>query len=493
MADLRDLVFAHLQRLEIAFYDSNPAGRLVTRVTTDVEALGELFSNCIVGILANLLMVVFFLAAMSALSTRLTLTLAATLPVFAAMTIVFRGVLTPTQQRVRILIARLNALIAEHVNGIAVLQLFNRQEASAREFGSVNFQFMVACKGWTTANAWFTPMVELMGTVSQAALLWVGASLLTSGRLTIGVLIAFLQYGARFLRPIQDVSERYVILQTSIVSAERVFRLLDTPAPREETSEAAPAGTDIEFDGVWFAYRGEEWVLRDLSFRVEARQCLAVVGHTGAGKTTLTNLLLRFYDPQIGAIRLGGMGIRTMDVEALRRHFGVVLQDTYVHAGSILENIHFGQEAEDEENAREAARLTQVDQVLGALPNGLETQIVERGDNLSAGQKQLIGIARAICRDPKLLILDEATSDIDTGTETHILRALSGLLSGRTSIIIAHRLTTVLRADRIMLLHKGILREWRTHAELLALRGLYWRLYQLQYGPRQRQEPVGVL
>jgi ATP-binding cassette subfamily B protein len=464
----------------------------VTRDTTDVEALGELFSNGIVGILANLVMVLFFLAGMMALSARLTLTLAAALPVFVAMTIVFRRVAMPAQQQGRILIARLNALIAEHVNGIAVVQLFNRQEASEREFERVNFQYMVASKGWMTANAWFMPAVELMGTVSQAALLWVGASLLTGGRLTIGVLIAFLQYGAKFLRPIQDVSERYGTLQTGIVSAERVFRLLDTSAPSGEATVALPTGTDIEFDGVWFAYVGEEWVLRDVSFVVEARQCLAVVGHTGAGKTTLINLLLRFYEPQIGSIRVGGVDIRTMDVAALRRQFGVVLQDTYVHEGSVLENIHFGLETDGEANAREAARLAQVDRALGALPKGLDTQIVERGGNLSAGQKQLIGIARAICRDPKLLILDEATSDIDTETEARIQRALTGLLAGRTSIIIAHRLTTVLRADRVLLLHKGVVREWGTHAELLARRGLYWRLYQLQYGPQQRPEPEAV-
>ena len=493
MADLRERVFGHLQQLDIVFYDTNPVGRLVTRITNDVEALSELFSNGIVGILSNMVMVLFFLAAMLTLSARLTLTLALALPVFVALTVYFRQKMTPTQQRVRILIARINAMIAEHVSGISVLHLFNRQEASRREFQAINYDYMVASKGWVTANSWFLPSVELMGTLSQAGLLWTGAALLGGGKLTIGVLVAFLQYGAKFLRPIQDLSERYGILQTSIVSAERVFRLLDTP-PQKSSPQVgpAPSATDIEFIGVWFAYRREDWVLRDVSFRVEAGQSLAVVGHTGAGKTTLTNLLLRFYEPQRGTIRLGGIDIRSFDRSALRRMFGVVLQDPYLHEGSILENIEFGQTCEGGARAREAARRAQLDETLSGLPNGLETPVAERGDTLSAGQKQLIGIARAICRDPKLLIMDEATSDVDVETEARLQRALAGLLEGRTSIVIAHRLATVLRADRILLLHHGEVRESGTHSELLAFRGLYWKLHQLQFGSRQQAQGAGM-
>jgi len=330
------------------------------------------------------------------------------------------------------------------------------------------------------------PSVELMGTLSQAGLLWTGAALLADGKLTIGVLVAFLQYGAKFLRPIQDLSERYGILQTSIVSAERVFRLLDTPAETQDTGDGTVgAATDIEFDHVWFAYRGEDWVLRDVSFRVPAGQSMAVVGHTGAGKTTLTNLLLRFYKPQRGTIRLGGVDIQSIAPGTLRRQFGVVLQDTYLHEGSILENIQFGQNGDCGRAARDAARRVQVEESLAGQRDGLHTAIVERGDNLSAGQKQLIGIARAICRDPRLMIMDEATSDVDSETERRLQRALAGMLEGRTAIIIAHRLATVLRADRILLLHKGAVRETGTHAELLAQRGLYWRLYRLQFGAEE--------
>lgn len=492
MAALRDRIFAHLQRLDIAFYDTNPAGRLVTRVTNDVEALSELFSNGIVGVMANLVMVIFFLAAMLALSARLTLMLALVLPAFLALTFFFRQKMTPTQQKVRILIARINALIAEHVNGIAVLHLFNRQAASRKEFDQINRDHMIASKGWVTANSWFMPAVELMGTLSQAGLLWVGAAIMggTGGKVTLGLVVAFLQYGAKFLRPIQDLSERYGVLQISIVSAERVFRLLDTPAPpRSQGATVAPAGTDIEFDHVWFAYRGEDWVLRDVSFRVPGGQSMAVVGHTGAGKTTLTNLLLRFYTAQRGVIRLGGTDISLIEPEVLRRRFGVVLQDTYLHEGSILENIQFGL-PDGETRARIAAGHVQLDTVMDGMPDGLETHVSERGDSVSAGQKQLIGIARAICRDPKLLILDEATSDVDTETEGLVQRALEVLLEGRTSIVIAHRLGTILRADSILLLHKGEVREVGTHAELLAMRGLYWRLYRLQFGSQQRT-PAG--
>lgn len=484
MADLRESLFAHLQTLAISFFDSNPAGRLVTRVTTDIESLSEMFTGGIIGLAANLVMVVFFLAAMLRISPWLTAVLAVILPVFTAVTTLFRRAVTPTQQRVRILIARINAMLAEHINGVAVLQLFNRQESSGREFDSINREHKAASIGWITANAWFLPAVELMGTISQAGLILVGASLLNNGRLTVGTLVAFLQYGAKFLRPIQDLSERYGILQTSVISAERVFRLLDTPSTEMDAiaADEEPDGMSIEFEHVWFAYQGDNYVLRDVSFRVEPGQSMAVVGHTGAGKTTLTSLLLRFYEPQRGTIRLGGVDIRRIPVETLRCHFGVVLQDTYVHQGSILENIHFGMAGNADDAARAAARSVDFEALAGALSDGLETRVAERGDNISAGQKQLIGFARALCRNPKLLILDEATSDIDVETEAQIQSSLSGLLEGRTSLIIAHRLTTVLRADRILVMQKGEVREFGTHRELHARRGLYWRLCQLQFG-----------
>jgi ATP-binding cassette subfamily B multidrug efflux pump len=331
MADLRRKLVEKLHLLPIDFYDVTPVGRMVTRLTTDVEALSDLFSNGIVSILANVLMTLVFLAGMVSLNGHMTLVLAAILPFFIVLTVVFRRMITRSQQRVRVLIARINAFIAEHVNSIAIVQLFNREEASLETFDEVNREHMLASKQWVFANAWFLPSIELLGTISQAGLLVMGSYLLSGRHLTVGTLVAFLQYGSRFLRPIQEISERYGILQTSIVSAEKVFVLLDTEVPpRQDGHLPVPVGAaTIEFDHVWFAYKKDNWILRDVSFRVEPGEMLAIVGHTGAGKTTLTNLLLRFYTPQRGTIRIGGVDIRELRLNELRRRFGVVLQDPY--------------------------------------------------------------------------------------------------------------------------------------------------------------------
>ncbi len=494
MADLRRQLVTHLHRLHIAFYDSTPVGRLVTRVTTDVEALSDLFSNGIVSILANIGMTVFFLLAMFRVNSRLSLVLAAILPVFIALTVVFRRMITKSQQRVRILLARINSFIAEHVNGITVVQLFNRQEASLEQFDQLNSQHMAASKQWVAANAWFLPTIELMGMISQAGLLLTGSYLLNGGRVTIGTLVAFLQYGNRFLRPIQEVSERYGVLQTSLVSAQKVFVLLDTPVP-EDTGKvagtappvvlrrkAASRSETIEFDHVWFAYREPQWVLRDVSFRVEPGQTLAIVGHTGAGKTTLANLLLRFYEPQRGLIRLGQTGVHDLHLPDLRKRFGIVLQDSFMREGSILENIRFGSEELTDAQVLRAANEIGLGDMVRRMPEGFATLLHERGEDLSAGQKQLIAFARALAHDPQYLILDEATSNVDTETESRIQQALARLLRDRTSIVIAHRLSTVMNADRIMAMHKGAIAETGTHAELMARRGIYWKLCQLQFG-----------
>ena len=400
--------------------------------------------------------------------------------------------ITRSQQRVRILIARINAFIAEHVNGITVVQLFNRQQASLAIFDRVNREHMTASKQWVTANAWFLPSIELMGTISQAGLLVMGGYLLHRGHLTIGTLVAFLQYGSRFLRPIQEISERYGVLQTSIVSAEKVFVLLDTALPSvREGAFAAPRGPAvIEFEHVWFAYKANQWVLRDVSFRIEPGEMLAVVGHTGAGKTTLSNLLLRFYEPQRGTIRIGGIDIREIGLSDLRRQFGVVLQDSYVREGTILDNIRFGSDEMSDAQILRAAKQLGLEDLVSHLPAGLETWIQERGDNLSSGQKQLIAFSRALAHDPHYLVLDEATSNVDLETEARIRRALSLLLGGRTSIVIAHRLSTVLTADRILVMHKGEIAENGTHQELLAIRGLYWRLFQIQFGHQSERDVV---
>lgn len=490
MAELRRQLLKHLHRLPISFYDVTPAGRLVTRVTTDVEALNDLFANGVVALLANLATTLFFLGVLFWLNWRMTLVLAAVLPLFIVLTMYFRRIITRSQQRVRVLLARINAFIAEHSNGIYVVHLFNRQKTCLGAFDDVNHAYMVAGNEWVTANAWFMPSIGLLGTISQAGLLVTGASLLHGGSLSVGTLVAFLMWGPRYLRPIQDISERYSILQTSIVSAEKVFALLDTEAPSEieEAAQVQSNGVGIEFQNVWFSYKPERWVLEDVSFKIRAGEMLAIVGHTGAGKTTLSNLLLRFYRPQRGTIRVGGADIAQMHSDDLRRQFGVVLQDTYVREGTILDNIRFSSDEISEEDARRAAREIGLEAMMADSPDGLDTWVHERGDNLSTGQKQMIAFARALVLDPNYLMLDEATSNIDVETEARIRGAMGRLFEGRTSIVIAHRLSTVLTADRILVMHKGQLAESGNHEELLAMRGLYWRLFQIQFGFQNRPD-----
>jgi ATP-binding cassette, subfamily B, multidrug efflux pump len=490
MAELRRRLLRHLHRLPMSYFDVTPAGRLVTRLTTDIEALNDLFANGIVALLANLVATLFFLGLLFGISWRMTLVLAAVIPFFVALTAYFRRLITRSQQKIRVLLARINAFIAEHSNGIHVVHLFNRQRQSLAAFDAINHEYMVASKEWVTANAWFLPSIGLLGTISQAGLLITSAYLLQHGMLTVGTLVAFLMWGPRYLRPILEISERYGVLQTSIVSAEKVFALLDTEAPAEPnlTAGIAPGNADIAFHNVWFAYKPGRWVLTDVNFTVRDGEMLAIVGHTGAGKTTLSNLLLRFYRPQRGSIRIGGVDIEDMRSCDLRKRFGVVLQDTYVREGTILDNICFASETLTEEDARRAAKALGLDEMLECLPERLDTWVRERGDNLSTGQKQMIAFARALAHDPKILLLDEATSNIDVETETRIRRALARLLENRTTIVIAHRLSTVLAADRILVMHKGRVAEIGRHEELLAKRGLYWRLFQIQFG--QQEEPA---
>lgn len=493
MAELRRRLLHHLHRLPISFFDVTPAGRLVTRLTTDVESLNDLFANGVVALLANLVTTLFFLGLLFCISWRMTLVLACVIPVFVALTAYFRSMITPSQQKLRVLLAQINAFIAEHSNGIYVVHLFNRQRPSLETFDRINYDYMLVGKEWVTANAWFMPSIGLLGAVSQAGLLVTSAHLLGGNTITVGTVVAFLMWGPRYLRPIMEISERYGIMQTSIVSAEKVFALLDTEAPQElparDTIDAA--GSDIVFDNVWFAYKPGRWILSDVSFSVADGEMVAIVGHTGAGKTTLSNLLLRFYQPQRGAIRIGGVDISGMHTADLRRRFGVVLQDTYVREGTILDNIRFGSDTLSEQDARHAANMIGLDEMLECLPGGLETWVQERGDNLSTGQKQMISFSRALAHDPSILILDEATSNIDVETEVRIRRAMGRLLQNRTTLVIAHRLSTVLAADRILVMHKGRVAEAGRHEDLIARRGLYWRLFQIQFG-QQEDLAVGV-
>jgi ATP-binding cassette, subfamily B, multidrug efflux pump len=491
MFDLRRNLIAHLQRVDMVYFDRTPVGRILTRVTSDVDQLNELFTSGVVAILADLAVITFLLIAMFRMSPALTLIILAGLPIAFWMTNIFRNQVRVSNRRVRAAVARINTYLQEHLSGIAVVQLFNREVRSEREFDSHNAEHMIAYKDAIFAYAWFFPAVETVSTVGLAALLVFGGWRISSGELTLGVLVAFFQYGMRFFRPIQDLSEKYSILQTAMAAGERVFEMLDTQP--HLVSPARPAArparnSAIEFKNVWFAYKTSEdpsaapdWVLKDLSFRIEPGETIAVVGHTGAGKTTLTNLLLRFYDIQRGSITVGGVDLRQFDPLDLRRHFGIVLQDPFLFTGDLASNIRLGTEGIDDSRIREASQRVNLDDFVETLPARYAHEVRERGAGLSTGQKQLVSFARALAHDPPFLILDEATSSVDTETEMTIRDALSHMITGRTSIVIAHRLSTIQTASRIFVMHKGQLRESGTHQQLLAERGIYWRLYRLQY------------
>jgi ATP-binding cassette subfamily B multidrug efflux pump len=484
MFDLRRQLMEHLQNLDLSYYDRNPVGRLVTRVTTDVDVLNDLFASGLVTILGDVLVLSFIVAIMLGLSAPLTAIMLAAMPLVIIVTLIFRRTVMQSYRRIRVAIARINAYLQEHITGIVVLQLFNREERSGREFGEVNRQHMDAYKDAITAYGWFYPVVEFISMLALAGILSYGGWRIERGTLTLGVVVAFLQYGLRFFRPIQDLSEKYNILQSAMASSERIFKLLDTPATVLPPAVSHPAPDDIatiEFHHVWFAYKDEDWVLRDVSFTIAPGETIAVVGHTGAGKTTLTSLLLRFYDVQKGSIRVGGVDIRDLDPLELRRQFGVVLQDPYLFTGTLEENIRLGTDTIRREQVEAAAEQVNLLDFIQTLPEGFSHAIRERGSGLSTGQKQLISFARALAHNPRYLILDEATSSVDTETEFRVREALGRMVEGRTSIIIAHRLSTIQRADRILVMHKGRLRESGTHQELLAGRGIYWKLYQLQY------------
>lgn len=495
MFDLRRQLMAHLQRLDISYYDRNPVGRLITRVTTDVDVLNELFASGLVTIIGDLLMLSFVVVAMFRLSPGMTALLLAVMPLVVLVTVMFRRAVTTSYRRIRIAIARINSYLQEHVNGIAVLQLFNREDRSKREFDKINRDHMEAFKDSITAYGWFYPVIEFLSMLALGFLLAYGGFRVRGGALTIGVVVAFFQYGLRFFRPIQDLSEKYNILQGAMAASERIFKLMDTEIAIKSpaASRPAPAGSvDIEFDHVWFAYKDEDWVLRDVSFRIRPGETIAVVGHTGAGKTTLTNLLLRFYDVQRGSIRLGGVDVREMNLQDLRRNYGVVLQDPYLFTGTLAGNVRLGTSGISDRELEEATARVNLLEFVQSLPEGFNQPVRERGSGYSTGQRQLISFARALAHNPRILILDEATSSVDTETEFMIRDALSNLVEGRTSIVIAHRLSTIQRADRIMVMHKGQLREIGTHQELLAQRGIYYKLYQLQYKDQEiTPRPIG--
>lgn len=492
MFDLRRELMQHLQRLDVAYYDRNPVGRLMTRVTTDVDALNELWASGLVTILGDFLALGFILIVMLKLSLGMTALMLLATPLVILITMRFRSYVQQGYRRIRVAIARINTYLQEHVSGIAVLQLFNREARSKEEFERINRDHMEAFKETIHGYGWFYPMVEFVGMLTLAMLLAYGGIRIRSGALTLGVLVAFFQFGLRFFRPIQDLSEKYNVLQSAMAASERVFKLLDvepritSPAKPRDFPETPAA---IEFDRVWFAYKNEDWVLRAVSFRIEPGETIAVVGHTGAGKTTLASLLLRFYDIQQGSIRVGGTDIREFALDDLRRHFGVVLQDPYLFTGTVDSNIRLGTASIVDEEVERAAEQVNLLEFVRELPHGFAQPVRERGNGFSTGQKQLISFARALAHNPRFLILDEATSSVDTETELRVREALGRLVEGRTSLVIAHRLSTIQRADRIFVMHKGQLRESGTHQELLVQRGIYWTLYQLQYKDQENVQP----
>jgi ATP-binding cassette subfamily B protein len=483
MFDLRRDLMAQLHRLDIAYFDRNPIGRIVTRVTTDVDTLNELFSSGFVAILGDLLMLLWLFAILFTLSPSMTLIVLAAAPLIFAATMRFRTEVAASNRRIRTAVARINAFLQEHINGIAIVQLFNREARSRADFAAINRDHTDAYKESIHAYSWFYPVVEFLSMLALASLLIYGGVSVPAGDASLGTVIAFFQYSIRFFRPIQDLSEKYNVLQAAAAAAERIFQLLDSRPAIQPPAHPLPipADTTIAFENVWFAYNNEDWVLRDVSFTIRPGEMIAIVGHTGAGKTTLTSLLLRFYDIQRGHIRIGGIDIRDFEPEALRGLFSIVLQDPWLFTGDIRSNITLGTPGLSDAQIRQAARRVNLLDFIDALPGGLAEPVAERGANFSTGQKQLISFARALVHEPRILILDEATSSVDTETEIRIRNAQLELLTGRTAIVIAHRLSTIQSATRILAFHKGQLIEAGTHSELIALRGIYWRLFELQY------------
>jgi ATP-binding cassette, subfamily B, multidrug efflux pump len=519
MFDMRSQIFRHIQRMHVSFFDRNPVGRLVTRLTSDVDALNEMFTSGVFAIFEDVFVLVLIVAIMLRMSWWLALIAFAVLPLILVVTRVFRKHVRDSYRRIRSAIARINASTQEHVSGMSVVQLFNREQRSYEEFEEVNRQHMLAFKDAILAYALYYPAVELLSSVAIALVIWLGGYGVLRNAVTIGVLVAFIQYSQRFFRPIQDLSEKYNILQAAMAASERVFKLLDTPA--ELQSPATPRACDgsgrIEFRHVWFTYQkldaqqlarirqaqgaeqiaavseDVEWILKDVSFVIEPDQTAAIVGHTGAGKTTIIGLMMRFYEVQSGSALINGVDVREQDVTELRRHFGVVLQDPFLFTGTIAENIRLGSDWISEERMKAAADEVNVGDFIRALPQGFDEPLRERGNSLSTGQKQLINFARALAHDPRILVLDEATSSVDTDTEMRVRSALERMVQGRTSVIVAHRLSTVQQADRILVMHKGQLRELGTHQELLGQRGIYWKLYQLQYKDQEVQSAADGL
>jgi ATP-binding cassette subfamily B protein len=493
--DLRMEIFSHLQRLALKFFDRNPTGRLVTRVTNDVESLNEMYSSGIVLVFGDIFTIIGILYFMFKLSFELSLVTLSVLPLLFYATFLFRKKAREAYREVRTLIARINAFLQEHFSGISVVQVFNREEEEFRKFDQINSKYRDANIKSIFYYAVFFPVVELISAIGIALIIWYGGGEVVKGTVTIGVLISFIQYTEMFFRPVRDLSEKYNIFQTAMASAERIFKLLDTKIfikQPENPVKLEKVRGEIEFRNVWFKYKDdsdglsdEDWILKNVSFKINAGEKVAIVGATGSGKSTIINLIGKFYEVQRGQILIDGIDIKDIDERDLRKHIAIVLQDVMLFSGDILTNITLGNEKIPFEKVVESARLIGADKFIEKLPKGYFEAVHERGANFSVGERQLISFVRALVHDPKILVLDEATSSVDVETEYIVQKAIDKLLENRTAIIIAHRLSTIQNSDRIIVLHKGEVREIGTHMELLEKKGIYYRLYQLQYKDRK--------
>lgn len=482
--NIRQEIFSHIQKMPIAFFDKNPVGRLVTRVTNDTETLNDMYTNVLVSLLKDFCILVGVIIIMFSMNMVLALIIIGAIPVVVLVTVFFRKNARKAYRRIRVALARINTVLSENISGMRVIQIFDRQKEKLEEFKKTNKEYYKATMGEVVVSGVFRPLIELISSATIAALLWFGGIRVLDGTLQFGVLFAFVDYVGQFFHPINDMAEKYNILQAAMASSERIFGILDTPGEPDEGSiemDKDRIKGDIEFKNVWFAYNDDEWVLKDVSFKVPAGKTLAIVGATGAGKTSIINLLNRFYEIRKGQILMDGIDIRQIKKKSLRENVGMVLQDVFLFSGTVMENIRLSEDRISDEEVKKASAYVNADGFIQGLPNGYDEEVKERGATFSAGQRQLLAFARALAFDPSILILDEATANIDTETELLIQDALAKLTRNRTTIVIAHRLSTIQHADNIIVLHKGRIREMGNHQELLAKRGMYYNLYKLQY------------